>query len=956
MAEVGSLFVRLRADASEFEQTMSGIGGSFKDAGQSMKDVGGTLTKNVTAPILGVAGAAVAVGMGFDSQMSKVQAISGATGEEFDILRDTALELGSTTKFSASQAAQGLEFMALAGWDVSEMTAGLPGILSLAAAANMDLGKTSDIVTDTMSAFGMQAHEAGNAADIFAKQQSQSNTTVDQLGEAMKMAAPAAHAAGMSLGETSAALGVLADSGIKGSMAGTTMNAILRDLVANAEDGSVMIGDTAVAVFDAEGNFRSFGDIMRDVDEATHGMNDSQRESALRGIFQAQSIRGVNLLLGDGIDTYDKYAEANDNAAGTADQMAAIMGDNLAGSLTQMRSALEGVLIQLSDVLTPLIRDHIVPAVQGFIEKISGLIDWFGNLSPTVQTVILSIIGIAAAIGPVLMILGTLGIMIGGLITGFGAVAGVMGLVLSPVGLVVIAIAALVAGLIIAYQTSETFRNIVNGAFNGVLSIAQAVWPLIVGAVTAAWDVIKSVVTTVAPIIKDIAVAAWEFIKSAAEKAWPVIQSVVSTVVEKVRSAVETAIPVVQSVIETVFGAVQTVAETVWPIVQSVVETAAGVIDTIINDVFPVVRDIVVTAFTEIRDFAEEMWPKVQEIIETVIEIVEAVIDTAMTNIQTVIETVWPIVQTVVEKAMEGIQTVVDKVWPIVQDTFETVLGAIQTVVETVTGVVLDVWEKVHDDLFQYAETLWDTIKSTIENTLDIIQGILDTVLGVIKGDWELAWDGIKAILENTWDIIEDIVNLAIDTIKTAIDVGLETIKTVVQTAWDAIRDTVSEKVDEVVTLMSEMPDRIVNALGDLSSLLYNIGKDILQGLIDGVKSLIPSLTDVFSGITNSIPDWKGPAVKDKVLLEPAGELIMRGLVSGVERGRGLLERQLMDITSSIRGMELSPDGSAFGGDGIGVHFHGPTEILARDRYDAERSAGDVGWGVTAAIRARGGA
>src|SRR5690606_8166796 len=130
-----------------------------------------------------------------------------------------------------------------------------------------------------------------------------SNTSVDQLGEAMKLAAPAAHAAGMSLGETSAALGVLADSGIKGSMAGTPMNAILRDLIANAEDGSVMIGDTAVAVFDAEGNFRSFGDIMRDVDSATDGMNDSQRESALRSIFQAQSIRGVNLLLGDGIDT-----------------------------------------------------------------------------------------------------------------------------------------------------------------------------------------------------------------------------------------------------------------------------------------------------------------------------------------------------------------------------------------------------------------------------------------------------------------------------------------------------------------------------------------------------------------------------------------------------------------------------------------------------------------------------
>lgn len=954
MTEVGSLFVRLKADASEFEQTMNSVGGQFKNAGQSMQSVGSGLTKNVTAPLVGIAGAAIAVGMGFDAQMSKVQAISGATGEEFDILRDTALELGASTKFSATQAAQGLEFMALAGWDANEMASGLPGILSLAAAANLDLGKTSDIVTDTMSAFGMEAHRSSEAADIFARQQAQSNTSVDQLGEAMKMAAPAAHAAGMSLGETSAALGVLADSGIKGSMAGTTMNAILRDLIANAEDGSVMIGDTAVAVFDAEGNFRSFGDIMRDVDSATDGMNDSQRESALRSIFQAQSIRGVNLLLGDGINTYDKYAEANANAAGTADEMARIMGDNVAGGFTQLKSAMEGALIQLSDILAPILKDTIIPAMQGLIEKISGLISWFSNLSPTVQTVILVIAGIAAAIGPVLVILGTLGMMIGGMITGFGAIAGVLGLVLSPIGLIVIAIAALVAGFIIAYQTSETFRNIVNGAFNGILAVAQVVWPYIQSAISTAWDVIQTVIATVVPIILDTVSTAWETIKAVAETVWPIIQTVVSTVVEAVRSAVETAIPVVQTVIETVFNAVQSVAETVWPIIQSAVETASNAIDVVVNDVFPVVQEIVTTVFNAVRDLAEEHWPQIQEIIRTAAEIVRTVVEEAFTAIQTITETVWPFVRDTVETVADAVQTVVDKVWPHIQTVIETAMDAVQSVIETVLDVVQGVWERTHDSLESFAQQIWDSIKALIESTLDVIQGILETVMGLISGDWERAWEGIKQTLQGIWDGIEAIVDLGIASVQTLLDVGWAVVAEIFDEAWDGLKDAVSTGTDEVVGFMRELPDRILNALGDLSSLLYGIGRDILNGLIDGITSKIGDLTGKLSEVTNLIPDWKGPPEKDRKLLLPAGRMIMEGLDQGLQAGQGDIMRRLMGLTDSIGSFSVPGFDGAMARDGVAVTFNGPVEILATDRTEAERSVRDLGVGMHATLRARG--
>lgn len=477
---------------------------ALNETGDQMVETGSMLTKRVTAPIVGLAGAAIAVGLGFDDQMARVRAATGATEEGFQSLRGTAQELGSTTRFSATEAAQGMEFLAFAGFEVNEVMEAMPGMLDLASVAGGDLATTADIVSDTMMAFGMEASEAGDAADIFAQQFSQSNTSVLQLGEAMKMVAPQAKAAGMELGETSAVLGVLADAGLKGSMAGTTVNAMLRDLIGNAEDGAVAIGDTSVAVFDAEGNFRDFGDIMRDVDSATEGMNDSQREAALRNIFQAQSIRGVNLMLDEGIDNYDEYAAANENAAGKAGEMAGVMEDTLGGAFRELKSQTEGILIQLSDHLAPIMREQVVPAIQRAGEIVSDLIERFGELSPRTQKIILGAIALVAALGPVLVVLGMVaGAMANlvGPVMGVIKVLGLMGKAVILLGKVALAnpIILVIAAIIVAAM------------------LLWKHWDEVVAAVSKAWDWISGkaedlrdwVVDTVTD-LRDRASAAWQ--------------------------------------------------------------------------------------------------------------------------------------------------------------------------------------------------------------------------------------------------------------------------------------------------------------------------------------------------------------------------------------------------------------------------------------------------------------
>ena len=263
----------------------------FDSLGHGMQDVGKKMSLGITAPLAGIAGGAIKAVSSFDDSMSKVQAISGSTGDEFDSLRDKALELSSVTAHSASDVAEAMSYQALAGWEANEILEATPGLLSLASAGQMDLASTADILTDQMAAFGIAADDANMAADMFAQTQASANADIAQLGEALSYAGGAASAAGMDLAETNAVLGILANQSIKGSSGGTTMVSMLNDMKKSAEDGAIAIGDTSIAIYDAEGNMRDLGTIMGDVESATEGMTGAQRDAALGAIWGVEAMR-----------------------------------------------------------------------------------------------------------------------------------------------------------------------------------------------------------------------------------------------------------------------------------------------------------------------------------------------------------------------------------------------------------------------------------------------------------------------------------------------------------------------------------------------------------------------------------------------------------------------------------------------------------------------------------------
>lgn len=396
-SESGSVIIKITGDDTDFKEKVNGLGKTVQSGVGKLGNVAKTAAVAVGGAMVAMGGYAIKVGSDFESAMSNVAAISGATGDDLQMLEDTAREMGATTQFSATEAANALSYMALAGWDANQSASALPGVLNLAAASGMDLASASDMVTDYMSAFGMSCEQSGYFADMLAYAQSNANTTAELLGESYKNCAANMAAAGQDVETTTSLLSMMANQGLKGSEAGTALAAVMRDLTAKMKDGAIKIGDTSVAVQDASGNYRDLTDILKDVESATNGMGDAEKAAALSSTFTSDSIKGLNLILNAGVDSAADFEEQLRKSTGTAGQMADTMNDNLAGAIKSLKSRAEAFGIAVYDSFSVQLKDAVNAAADALgsltdafeIGGIAGAFNQLGTLAQQgIQTII----------------------------------------------------------------------------------------------------------------------------------------------------------------------------------------------------------------------------------------------------------------------------------------------------------------------------------------------------------------------------------------------------------------------------------------------------------------------------------------------------------------------------------------------------------------------------------------
>ena len=458
---------RLETEAKNAGSALQKIG----DAGEVLQNVGGKISGAgekllpITAGVTALGTAAVKTASDFDSAMSKVAAVSGATGDDLQALRDKAREMGSKTKFSASEAAEAMNYMAMAGWKTNDMLSGIDGIMNLAAASGEDLATTSDIVTDALTAFGLTASDSGHFADVLAAASSNANTNVSMLGESFKYCAPIAGALGFSCEDTAEALSLMANAGIKSTQSGTSMRSIMTALSGEVKFCSAAFGEMEIATSNSDGSMRSLSDILADCRVAFDQMSESEKASAAETLVGKNAMSGFLALMNAAPADIDKLSGAIANCDGTSLSMAETMQDNLAGQLTILKSQLEELAISFGEILMPVIRD-IITKVQRFVDKLNAL-------DPATKQTILKIGLMAAALGPLLIVVGKtissigsmmtfiskIPTMIAGAKTAFSTLGAAIGSISAPVVAVVAVIAVLVAAFVHLWNTNEDFKN-----------------------------------------------------------------------------------------------------------------------------------------------------------------------------------------------------------------------------------------------------------------------------------------------------------------------------------------------------------------------------------------------------------------------------------------------------------------------------------------------------------------
>lgn len=833
-----------KADAGlDWKGTEAG-GKAARESNEGYTVLKGTLANlastAVTAAVGGIkdaASAVVEIGSAFETSMSKVSALSGATGDDLAALEAKARELGSTTTFSASQAADALGYMALAGWDTQAMLAGVGPVLSLAQAGELDLAAASDLVTDYLSAFNMTAEDTGRMVDVLAYAQANANTTVDGLGQAFKNCAANCNAAGMDVETTSAAIAMMANQGLKGSEAGTALNAVMRDMTQRMEDGSIKIGDATVAVMDAQGNYRDFADILADVEAATDGMGDAEKAAALQSTFTADSIKGLNLMLNAGAGELSSFRDDLYGCAGAAEDAATAMTDNLQGDLAGMGSAFEELALKIYDGVQEPLRDavqfvtgSVVPALTFLVEHVDYVAVALGGVAAAVAAMNFGKVASALSAVPKLL-------------------AGITG---GPILLVVGALTALAAGAKWAYDNVQPFREAVDAlaaelqnALGPVVDqAADAIGAVLPAAMEGASGVLEGVVVpaieSFAGFLTDAVVpAVAEFGTFLQAEAVPALQEFAGWAVDNVVPALQAmAGYVVSNVVPAVQQMAQWVADNVVPVLFELADFITGTVVPALGQLADYVLQNVVPAVMEgYRWFAENILPVLQAVAAFVVE------------------NVVPALAAVAEFVLGSLV-------PILSVIFETIvgtLGNIEVAWQAVWGVVSGVFMAV-----------WEAISAAAEMFMGVIQGVIDAVSAAISGDWEGVWRGIGEVFSS---IVNGILRLganifnALATTVSSIITGLfntfsgimRNIYNVASSIWNNIKSTVSNVANSLVSgVVGTFNGFVSTVTGIFDKAAYAIthpmetAKSAIKGIVDAIKGF-------FTGFKIQIPHIKLP-------------------------------------------------------------------------------------------------
>lgn len=855
-----------RAPFDEYAAKAEKVGGTLTSVGQKLLPL--------STGIAGLGVAAVKTTADFDSEMSKVSAISGATGTDLDKLRGKAREMGAKTKFSASEAAQGMQYMAMAGWKTQDMMDGLEGIMNLAAASGEDLASTSNIVTGALTAFGLSAKDSSHFSDILAAASSNANTNVSMMGETFKYAAPVLGSLGYTAEDAALAIGLMANAGIKSSQAGTALRGAITNLAKPTDTVAAAMDKYGISLTDSSGKMLSLRELMEQLRQKLGGLSEAEQAQAAAALFGKEAMSGMLAIINGSDKDFEKLAGAIDNCDGSSEKMANTMNDNLQGQITILMSQLQELAISFGEILMPKIRD-IVTHIQNFVDKLNAMDE--GQ-----KETILRIGMFVAALAPMLMGLGkvitfsanvsrALGTLSAGLVKagGFsGVFTKALGLITSPAAIVVGVIAAITAVIIHLWNTNEDFRNTITAiwqkikdafttfaagiserlsalgiTFSDVTSVIKTIWDgfcnLLAPVLEAAFSTIAIALQTAFNVILGIwdvfsAVfsgdwsGAWEAIKGIFSSIWDGLKEYFSTIIGAVKGVADVFLGWFGTNWETVWNGVKTFFEGIWNGISSFFEGIWNGISTFCTTVWngivtnvtafcTTVHDTISTIFNAVKDVVSNVWETIKNVVQVAIMFIVEVVKAAFELITVPFRFIW-----------ENCRDTIISVW-------ETIKSAVQTAINFVKDNIIT---PVMNAISATITTVWNAIQTTFTTVINAIKSAVQTAWNFMKNSVITpVMNGIKTVITTVWNAIKTAVQTVVNAIKTTVQTVFNAVKTTVTTIWNAIKTGTSTAWNAVKTAVTTP---------------INAAKSAVTSAINGIKSTISSVWNSVKSATSS--------------------------------------------------------------------------------------------------------
>ena len=734
-----------QSSLSEFTNKSNDAGTRFQALGSSLKSVGGAITKTVSLPLLALGAGALKVAGDFEAGMSEVSAITGATGKDMQALEKQAKTLGATTKCSARDAAEGMKYFGMAGYDTNQIMSALPSTLNLAAAGNVDLGIACDIVSDAMTGLGMSANETTKFTDIMAATITNSNTSVELMGETLKYVGPVAGTLGIGMGDLSVAIGLMGNAGIKGSQAGTALRAGLTNLVKPTKEMKTAMEKYGVElVKNADGSVNMMG-TMENLRSTLGGLDQATQAQALATIFGKEAMSAWASVVNASEGDFNKLSDAIANSDGKASDMANTMQNNLKGSIDNMKSAFEGLLITIGE--------RLIPVFRSLVDGITGVFTWFNNLNPVIQNIIIGVGGFLAVLGPLLLIVGNviifvtkLGMAISTLVTFFsagGAGAGLLATAIAfltgPIGLTIAAITALIAIGVLLYKNWDEIK-----------AKCIEIWQ----------NNIKPIIETVTNTIKAFLTATWNGIKAFLSTCWDLIKQLATTTWNGIKTTIETVCNAIKTVITTVWNVVKSTTSTVWNSIKSLIETTINGIKSVITNVFNSISSFVTTVWNNVKTGTSSAWNGIKSAVSNGVNAVKNVITSVWSGLQALLVAPFKAAQSVISGILSGISSAISSVTSAISSVKNAASNVIDKVNPFKKSIEVSYEEEPSQENYRFRSEYLDLAKALVYSDRAAKTSVAESISSVTKSALNMSkGENISNIKPNSSVVINNTYN-----------------------------------------------------------------------------------------------------------------------------------------------------------------------------------------------------